>query len=557
MRSRYALVHLLLVLSLMTAVSIPQQAEAGFFKNTYKTIVNFFKRENRPTQGGTGTGTPKTTRQNFSVVSTINGDFVDLIEKRFDSVRENRLFNNIFFESKQVEMIDAGSNEHVRIRAEYRESGLMFILEYDAIAKQDPALLLKPYVFFESFYAYKMTKLTLDSNLVETSFKSNFLFKLFQSDHGLVELLNDAHKGNLPAQYRLAQIEELMLRDLKFKDGVNHPDIHLGDADLVALHAQSVDKIKVLEPLAEAYLKQQEKSLQKWREKTQILEFYESSAAKLNDLVTANDRKGVRQMLEAYLPWALMQPTEVQTWKMWLDSIEKPDRSNTVVAFRGLNYKTDKVQRSRTNPENLGFLSTMLTQNQGSYTRRLRSLVTNRVHNGDGQQNQLALESPTKALSYSSMMNQFLGHSMSPQASSFLSFTYDLEVAVNFANLKKSADGKPQGAFLAVAIDQRRLFPNLTSGFTGEIELLAPLIVFPDEVVGFQEGLDLDLTFDDKKRNFLAKVSESTGLSVESMLNYSKQNAELKAEYKTHGFKFFNAMMSVDMESRQCSGVFL
>ncbi len=72
------------------------------------------------------------------------------------------------------------------------------------------------------------------------------------------------------------------------------------------------------------------------------------------------------------------------TWKVWLDAIENPDWKNTTVALRGINYDTDKIQRRQTaQGEIYGFMSTVLTKNQGSYTRRLRSLTTNRLTNGD------------------------------------------------------------------------------------------------------------------------------------------------------------------------------
>ncbi len=542
MRSRSTVIQLSLVLTL-SATALPQEAQAGFFKDKMKGLISFFK--------GNPREAPST--------AEIKSDLVDQVSKLSAATREKA--QNVFFEARPVSDFELGPERHARVRPEYRDTGLIFVLEYDSIARQNPALLLPSYLILEALHAQlSYYDENLLSNMKEKMGNSGTLSSSFNAEkmHGLAELLADAKVGNLAARYRLAQIEELLVRDVKFKETVNLSALNLTNQDLVALHAQSVEKIRILEPQAEAYLKQQEKKLLRWREETKILDFYEALPTKLNDLVVANDRKGVRQLLEAYLPWVLMQPTEAQAWKVWLEAIENPDRSRTILAFRGLDYKTDKIQRSQTHPGNVGFLSPVLTQNQGSYTRRLRSLLTNRIKNGDvfgGKQ--LAEESSTKDLNYSSMMGQFWSHSNRPVASSFLSFTYDFDVAISFAKLQALPDGRPQGALLAVEIDERRLLPNLASRYSGEIELLAPLIVFPDEVVGFQENFDLNLDREQIKRNFLEILSQKNGRSLDSILSDSKKTPQREIEYTQQGFKLLKLIISTDPQIHQCSGLFL
>ena len=172
---------------------------------------------------------------------------------------------------------------------------------------------------------------------------------------------------------------------------------------------------KMSEVLKERNIKM--KQMIQLRNKTGLLAMYERQEKKLNDLIMANDRSGVRKMLEAYLPWMMMTETEKAAWKIWLEAIEHPSKTDVTVAYRGLDYSTDKLQRNEKGE--IGLMSTVLTQNQGSYTRRLRSLTTNRINNGQDKQNgNLA----------TALTMQFGNHALDPKASSFLSFTNDLNV---------------------------------------------------------------------------------------------------------------------------------
>lgn len=187
-----------------------------------------------------------------------------------------------------------------------------------------------------------------------------------------------------------------------------------------------------------------------------------------------------------YLPTKLPRSGDQ---KKWLEAIEHPDWTKTTLAFRGVDYSTDKTQRRQTpQGEIFGFMSTMLTANQGSYTRRLRSLSTNRINNGD-----LSVGAIHKLPPSVGIVNQMIQHASDPRASSFISFTYMIgtanvySAATRFVRRSNGTNKEvPNGGFLAVQMDSRRLFSNIASQFNSEMELLAPLIVFPDEVLVYK-----------------------------------------------------------------------
>lgn len=212
-------------------------------------------------------------------------------------------------------------------------------------------------------------------------------------------------------------------------------------------------------------------------EKKNLKDHLEEQQAKLNDLVKANDREGVANLLESYLPLEVMEPIEKGLWIDWLEAIRRPRPENAMLMFRGLDSKNDKPQvvKDKNNKEvGYGFFSTLLNRNQGNFTHRLRSLITMRYR----FQNLSASEkSPLEATpTISSMM---FNHAQIPSGSPMLSFTTSLPVALSF--------GREYG-LIAAKIDSRRVLPNITSGFTDELELLVPLIVFPDEIVHFEKA---------------------------------------------------------------------
>lgn len=371
------------------------------------------------------------------------------------------------------------------------------------------------------------------------------------------ELLTNARMGSLTAQARLTEVKMTLLKEITLSGNL---------AGLDSARQQAIETLSQQLPqqvaAAQKMQRNQEKELARWRKETGALEKYEAMNAKLNDLILANDRSGVKKMIETYLPWAVMEPMEVQSWKTWLDAIENPSK-DTVIAFRGLDYKTDKLQR--TSDGRIGMLSTVLTANQGSYTRRLRSLSTNRIKNGDSQSTEATGTKVEGASSlnivHSKIYDQFKAHSRDPKASSFLSFTYSPSVANRFSGggVMETVDGKTvekiKGGVVAVQVDRRRMVPNLVSSYTSEIELLAPLIIFPDEVIAFEEG---QAPKNNGYKNLIETVKLKTGKDFSSWMNVKDEDLNLNQKFVKDGLDFMkNVSETTSNQNRVCQKLFL
>ncbi len=287
----------------------------------------------------------------------------------------------------------------------------------------------------------------------------------------------NAKNGSRKAQVRLALLEvealsglEILLK--RFPNLLSSEEHSLAKEYLKARQAHAGVLLEEARRAASADASDRERL---WASQKKRLDALEGSTeAKLNELVARNDRVGVRKLLEAYLPWPLMEPAEKAAWREWLNAIENPDPTRLKVVFRGLS--DDRLMHT---PEGRPFLfSTLLTRNQGSYTRRLRSLETmrERLH----QQASPFVGGIRQVL----LMKLFAAHAISPQGSPFLSFS-GLEVALNFSQARKGPRGHVRvGVF---RIDERRLVGN-PGGWNGEAEVLTPLLVFPDEVVDLVDG---------------------------------------------------------------------
>ena len=448
------------------------------------------------------------------------------------------------------------NDHHTKLSTYYSDQKLVLRLAVDETSLSNPDLLIKD-------MAMALVISHVRNPIVEPvpGFK-----RLLESPHSWAEMYFNASEGGILSKSRLASIESAMLSSdvmpnvVTYLNGLNIPTPH-AEAQIAADRAQSAKIDAELSAKAVKYARQQQKALDQWRSETQAMDKYEAMTDKLNDLMLKNDRKGVRNMLEAYLPWQVMEPTEYKAWKTWLDAIENPDLNNTTVAFRGLDYRTDKIQRVQTaQGEKFAFMSTVLTKNQGSYTRRLRSLTTNREKNGDE-----GFKSFGSKIMDVKITDQMTAHARDPKASSFLSFTYNPVVASRFMNPDKvtTENGKtvrtPSGGLLAVRVDSRRMVPNVVSMYSGEIELLAPLIIFPDEVLAYHEG-DFNNNKDGKSsrevyKEFVAAVSAKSGKDFSQWVQ-SNMDPQMMATFKKDGIRFFKNLSEQAVDAPFYSKIF-
>lgn len=445
------------------------------------------------------------------------------------------------------------TDTHTEIIPEYTDTGLTFRLRYDEVALKNPQQIVK-----EIAVITMLTSTSSNFGYASSFFGGNLETTTFvevESPHAMAELISNVREGSPTAKARWIKIQTLLLKNMELKSQILQ-DLQLSSDVMQEIRQDLGAQLPAIEETARQYARKQQKALDKWKSETGTLDKLEAMQDKLDDLILKNDRKGVKQLLEAYLPWTVMEPVEANTWKIWLEAIEHPDQKNTTVAFRGLKYDTDKIQRRQTTQgEIYGFMSTVLTKNQGSYTRRLRSLVTNREKNGD-----IGLKAKNSDILSVKVTDQMTAHAKDPVASSFISFTYDPSVARRFMgeNQTKQVKGEnisvPYGGILVVKMDSRRMIPNIPSMYSTEIELLAPLIVFPDEVVAYKEGsFDHTYTYE----MFIKEVSGKTGINFTSWTSAQDTNeVSLKERYNREGHAFFKQMTDVGFAAKSCSKVF-
>lgn len=247
---------------------------------------------------------------------------------------------------------------------------------------------------------------------------------------------------------------------------------------------------------------------ERWKELHKSLE---AQDLKLDDYIAAGNRKKVAELVEAYMPWENMEPTEIAAWQRWIKAIEKPSTNpnDYELTFRGV--AGDLVRESNDGGHFL--MAKLLTKNQGSYTRRLRSLKT---YFGKRLDDLAESEIPVE---FQSLAAVFKAHSHEPAGSPYLSSSV-LSVASSFASEGYGDAGK----IAAIKIDKNRSLMNLVSSWR-EMEGMIPLIIFPDEIIELGDFSQVN------SDEFIERVSQKLGRSL-TQSELSKPDANNKRKYK-------------------------
>ncbi|MBX3042046.1 MAG: hypothetical protein KF789_15175, partial [Bdellovibrionaceae bacterium] len=371
-----------ILFSLILSQTLTPVAQAGPWKQSWGSLFQTGTPAVSATQGGT-------------IETTVFAPVVEAItSKRFPLTIE------------VVDSLPAGQDS--LIEPDFPDDRLNFRIKVTKQLAEKPALLavrLLPLLSLAGGY-HKSIELMVDPNqaVARDKIASIFMAKggtTLVTEYGLMELVYNMEAGSPSAKERWMQRQALWLSSLTAPKVLTEAlakftemDQTVLEKEIARLQAEELAKVNAdlprLEKEAKSFRARQEKLWDDWKKETQAFEKLEARELKLNDLIVRNDRRGVRRLIETYLPWPLMEPAEAHTWKNWLDAVESPRADKTTVAFRGVDYKTDFIQRLET-PEGtkIGFMSTLLTKNQGSYTRRLRSLSTRRVENADDDSNAL------------------------------------------------------------------------------------------------------------------------------------------------------------------------
>lgn len=226
-----------------------------------------------------------------------------------------------------------------------------------------------------------------------------------------------------------------------------------------------------------------------------------SDDKQFRNLVAKNDRKGASELLRSYLPWEHMAPFEKIFWETHLEVMANPlPLDQRVLVYRGIDGDIiqageeagKKLSRTEAIKDQKVFLmSTMMSKNQGSWNRRLRSLnsMYEKYMGTNGGSSEF-----TKSARITHM---FLRHADNPTGSPFLSYTPSFKIASSFGMQTNTA----------YFIDPRVMYFNFASKFKAEIEFLLPLASFPDDlaaVYDYQVQTDVD---PDEVEKFLKKTA--------------------------------------------------
>lgn len=312
------------------------------------------------------------------------------------------------------------------------------------------------------------------------------------------EVSKNAEFGSVKSQVFLAKAEidamDVVTNDLLEDFGIaDNNDVTSYIQKRKAHATKQVAELKKLEKLEK---KSRNAMAKQWNTlQTQM----QNANLKLDDYIAQGNRKKVVEMINAFMPWEDMEPTEIAAWQKWLKAMEKPTKlkKNKVLLFRGL--EGDLVKEGAEEGEHF-LMAKMLTKNQGNYTRRLRSLKTHRTK----MVKKVNVKVPTDVPSIASIMQ---AHSHEPNGSPFLS-------ASNFNTARSFSDASGDFSMAAMFIDKDRFMTNAISTY-GEQERMIPLIVFPDEIVvmgkpTMQAGGYAD--FDEQA--FLAQVKQKIGRNI-------------------------------------------
>jgi hypothetical protein len=299
----------------------------------------------------------------------------------------------------------------------------------------------------------------------------------------------------------------------------------------------------------------------------------------LPEMVKANDRAGVADAMEKMLPWSIMEPSEKLFWRDYVDAIRTPNYENAPILFRGID-KQEKLQAVTDSKGNViggGLFSKRLTAGSGSHLFKLKGLVeTFETFGTDGVNQKKAVSPLNQPHTLTKMM---LNHAMNPQGSPFISLSFDLQVAFNFGGgdvLKAESPEKmakqlpaflnsnASGGVATIRMDKRRIITNSVSMFKNEVEVLASMLIFPDEVLLLEKGV----TYITDKYTYVNRITPDQYYEKARSVVYQKTGVVLPLTYQEQANKgtkaFFDGLNEMEARLRRvnpnqpmmCSKVF-
>ncbi|EQC50858.1 hypothetical protein [Bacteriovorax sp. DB6_IX] len=350
---------------------------------------------------------------------------------------------------------------------------------------------------------------------------------LYPNPFGFFETSLNARAGHKQAQLHLQNIHLDVIEDIQEEISGEPLD------EKVSQIQESISELESAIKVAKKEAKAQEAS------RKDVMKVLDKAAAdgQLKNLLQANDREGVASLLEKYIPREQMTPMEHKFWDFTLNKIRNPVAlKDRVLMYRGTDGDRlypmikDGVELSKeeaVKQGKLGAMSTILTRNQGTWNRRLRSLQT--MYGKEFSQNP---QNPNSKFVETARLTTWMKqHADDPMGSPFLSFSSSYDVAYRFG--KESL-----GAFL---VDPEVIVFNQMTDYKSEMEFLHTLISFPDEMFSYYDS------------EFDGKLS---GDSIRAKIDADLKKV-LKEEYGEQSDKIYQDLVSKSKEFVDSKRAFL
>ena len=300
----------------------------------------------------------------------------------------------------------------------------------------------------------------------------------FISPYSAFELLYNAKGNDFISLQVLAKIRKAVFDKIEY-DNLGGPQFDQERAENIKAWTEITEKFETAERAYNKKVKVEENA------RREIMDALDKASddQQFRNLVAKNDRKGTAALLRKYLPWEHMPPFEKLFWENHLAIIAEPlPYEDRVYIFRGINDDIIQVaqdggkeltREEAIKEQKMFLMSTMMTKNQGTWNRRLRSLTA--MYEKLMGTNQEGSSEFSKA---ARITNMFTKHSQDPKGSPFLSYTPKFSVANSFGTKRNTA----------YFIDPRIMYFNYASRFAGEIEFLLPIMSFPDDLAAVYDS---------------------------------------------------------------------
>lgn len=369
-----------------------------------------------------------------------------------------------------------GQNYTKDLKSGFHYQGVEFEFVEDPKMASEDAYKIMPTVENQS-YKVKIfhsagAKIDQDASAELARFIDQFMERKFISQFSIFELYFNAKANDFVTLQVVAKLRAASLTattDSDFSEG----DFFTRASDKIAYWKDINEKFDHEERIYNKKVKVEETA------RKAVMDALDKAAddGQFRNLVAQNDRKGAAKLLRSYLPWEQMPPFEKLFWETHLSIMAEPlPFEDRILIYRGIDDDIIQVaqeggkelsREEAIKEQKMFLMSTMMTKNQGTWNRRLRSL-TAMYEKFMGTDYSDSSEF-TRA---SRVTTMFVKHSKEPKGSPFLSYTPKFSVASGFGSKRNTA----------YFIDPRMMYFNYASKFASEIEFLLPVMSFPDDL---------------------------------------------------------------------------